>query len=114
MIRIVVERDEKRQIAAFTVHGHASSPTDDNDIDLLCCAVSVLTQGCAMGLSDVAKIEADEFTIEKGRLYYRLPDELDEAQRHDASVLLESMCISLRSLAQSSANFVQISDEGAK
>ncbi len=113
MIRIVVERDEKRQIAAFTAHGHAGSVADD-DIDLICCAVSVLTQGCAMGLSDVAKIEADEFTIEKGRLYYRLPDELDEAQRHDASVLLESMYISLRSLAQSSANFVQISDEGAK
>lgn len=111
MIQIVVKRNASGHIGAFEINGHAGSVADD-EYDLLCCAVSTLSQATVMGLQDVVGISGDEFLMEdsQGLLHYHLPARLTDQTRHDADILLESMCVSLRALALAASNYIHYNE----
>lgn len=83
----------------------------DADIDLLCCAVSVLSQNAVMGLTDIAEIQDGMFAMDDGLLSYELPSGLPDEQMQTAQILLRSMMLGLESLANGAPTFIKILED---
>ena len=79
MIRVRIERDSTGRIQGFEAKGHAGAGPRGNDI--VCAAVSVLTDSVFLGLDRHLKREL-EWDADSGDISVRLkeaPDELTEA-----------------------------------
>ena len=79
MIRVRIERDATGRIRGFEAKGHAGAGPKGNDI--VCAAVSVLTDSVFLGLDRHLKREM-EWDADSGDISVRLkeaPDELTEA-----------------------------------
>ena len=79
MIRVRIERDSTGRIQGFEAKGHAGAGPRGNDI--VCAAVSVLTDSVFLGLDRHLKREM-EWDADSGDISVRLkedPDELTEA-----------------------------------
>ena len=79
MIRVRIERDSTGRIQGFEAKGHAGAGPRGNDI--VCAAVSVLTDSVFLGLDRHLKREM-EWNADSGDISVRLkeaPDELTEA-----------------------------------
>jgi hypothetical protein len=79
MIRVRIERDSTGRIQGFEAKGHAGAGSRGNDI--VCAAVSVLTDSVFLGLDRHLKREM-EWNADSGDISVRLkeaPDELTEA-----------------------------------
>ena len=79
MIRVRIERDSTGRIRGFEAKGHAGVGPRGNDI--VCAAVSVLTDSVFLGLDRHLKREM-EWDADSGDISVRLkedPDELTEA-----------------------------------
>ena len=79
MIRVRIERDSTGRIRGFEAKGHAGAGPRGNDI--VCAAVSVLTDSVFLGLDRHLKREM-EWDADSGDISVRLkeaPDELTEA-----------------------------------
>jgi len=79
MIRVRIERDSTGRIQGFEARGHAQAGPKGQDI--VCAAVSVLTDSVFLGLDRHLK-RALEWNADSGDISVRLkeaPDELTEA-----------------------------------
>ena len=79
MIRVRIERDATGRIRGFEAKGHAGAGPKGNDI--VCAAVSVLTDSVFLGLDRHLK-RAMEWSANSGDISVRLkdaPDEMTEA-----------------------------------
>mgnify|MGYP003619599597 FL=1 len=79
MIRIVIERNSTGQICGFTASGHADCGPKGKDI--VCAAVSVLTDSAFLGLDRHLRRELS-WSADSGDIAVHLkqePDELTEA-----------------------------------
>lgn len=79
MIRINIERNSNGKIRGFTAKGHADAGPSGQDI--VCAAVSVLTDSVFLGLDRHLQREL-EWRADHGDIFVRLknePDELTEA-----------------------------------
>ena len=79
MIRVKIERDADGKIRGFAAKGHADAGPSGQDI--VCAAVSVLTDSVFLGLDRHLRREL-EWQAESGDISVRLkdaPDELTEA-----------------------------------
>jgi len=90
-------RRRNGHIASFTISGHGGQGPYGQDI--LCAAVSALSQAAVLGLTDVVGIPV---ALEKkhGFLRCELPEDLDPRSRSGAAVLLETLLRSLKDLEQ--------------
>lgn len=99
-----------REAGIYTVEitGHAES--GPYGYDLVCSAVSALSIGIINSLSELGHytphIEMDE--EEGGYLAVTLPASLTKEQKHTSDILLESLLLSLRSVANEYSDFVTI------
>jgi uncharacterized protein YsxB (DUF464 family) len=75
MIRITIERNSNGQICGFEAKGHANAGPRGQDI--VCAAVSVLTDSIFLGLDKHLRREL-EWSAEAGDIAVRLKDEPDE------------------------------------
>ncbi|OGO76636.1 MAG: hypothetical protein A2Y23_06460, partial [Clostridiales bacterium GWB2_37_7] len=73
MVKVEINRNIAKHITDFKVDGHAGFAKSGDDI--VCSAVSVLTQTTVQGLKMVADIDI-EYEIKDGYLSCRLPSEL--------------------------------------
>jgi len=106
MIHAVFYRQDGA-IVEFAVSGHAGF--GDLGQDVVCAAVSALTQGTLIGLEEVLGLEVDaEVAHDEGRLSCRLPAEEDEARSRGAALLAETLLRSLRSIEAGYPNAVQV------
>ena len=75
MIRIAIERNSYGQICGFEAKGHADAGPRGQDI--VCAAVSVLTDSIFLGLDKHLRREL-EWSAESGDITVRLKDEPDD------------------------------------
>ena len=76
--------------------------------DIVCAALSSMVQSCALGILQVVKIDAEYTTDEEsGYLKLVLPQELTDSQSHDASVLLDTLLMSVQDLSESYHQYVK-------
>ncbi len=108
MIQITVKRGPRGLLAGFQVEGHASFAPKGEDI--VCAAVSALTQTAVMSLQKIAGIEPD-VKITEGYLSCQLPDMKDD-EKSDAHMLLESMILGLEETARNYSGYIKINYEG--
>lgn len=94
-------------ISSFTITGHGGQGPYGQDI--LCAAVSALSQATVLGLAEVAGIPV---TVEKesGLLRCELPATLDPRSSEKAAVLLETLLRSLRDLEQNYGDALAVTE----
>ena len=106
MIRAFFYR-ESGSIVEFSVSGHAGLA--DYGDDVVCAAVSALTQATLIGLEEVLGLRVDaEVDEDDGRLFCRLPADADPRRRQGAAVLTETLLRSLRSIEAGYPDYLQI------
>lgn len=109
MIQAFFRRNDKRAIVSFEVTGHAESGAYGTDI--VCAAVSALTIGTANSLAALGGftplVEAND-EVEGGYLYVELPIGINDEQENIAQILLESLCLSLNSIAEEYSDYVKL------
>ena len=93
MTRCVLYTDKDGQVTGFLCSGHAAYAEAGQDI--VCAAVSVLTQTCVNALERVAHVRPIVRTGE-GFLAARLPR---DTENRDATTLLNGMTQGLRDIA---------------
>ena len=94
------------KITGFEAKGHSGYADEGSDI--VCSAISVLTQSAVMGLIDVAAIPA-EYSVEDGSLSCNLP-KLDAEERKKADMILETMLLGLRSIQEDYHGYLKITE----
>lgn len=93
----------------FEIEGHAGQAAYGQDV--VCAAVSVLGQTALVSLDEIAGIHNLEYTVEEGYLLCRLPLKLSKAQQDTARIIIESMVLGLRGVAETAPDFVKLFTE---
>lgn len=107
MIRALFYRDAAGAIVEFSVSGHAGFA--DPGQDVVCAAVSALTQATLIGLEEVLDLGVEaEVDDGDGRLRCRIPAAAPQDRLRGAAVLTETLLRSLRSIQAGYPDHVQI------
>ena len=89
MITINVERNVNNEIVSFSLNGHAGYDVEGKDI--VCAAVSAVTNMALIGLNEKLKINLNFEKSDGGYLKVELPKNIDLEDMRVAQVLLESL-----------------------
>lgn len=108
MIRIVVYKARKGKITGFKVTGHSGYDTRGKDI--VCSAVSALTQTALLGLLKVAEVDVD-YKIDEGYLECSLAGRLTDSERIMADAIFGTLYEGLKSIKESYINYIDIVEE---
>ncbi len=108
MINIEINRNYIGDVYRFKVEGHAES-VESGELDPICAIVSTATQFAVLGLIDILDIKVN-LTMGSGILDCELPELTDEGIREKANVLLETLTLTLRQIAEQYADYVKLSE----
>jgi uncharacterized protein YsxB (DUF464 family) len=106
MIDVKLYRTREGKIREFRIEGHAGMAEKGQDI--VCAAVSILTQAAVLGLNRHLGIEP---TVHRqdGYLTCRLA-EREIIQMESVQAILETMAIGLQEIAEQFPNYVRIDE----
>ena len=111
MTRVTLYTHLKDGYIAFEVEGHAQSASlaSDDAYDLVCAAISAVTQTCVLGLAEVAGANP-HYTMdeERGFLRMELPRTLDAETHRAAQIILRTMVVGLTSMQPDYATYLAI------
>lgn len=106
MTNIAIEKINNR-IAEVKISGHTDYDVTGEDV--LCAALSSITQTALLGLLSVCAINVKFDRDEKrGFLGFRLPENLSENQIHDAEIILRTMLAGIADLAEGYSDFIKL------
>ena len=109
MIKILVLKD-KQNIITIEATGHSCYAEFGSDI--VCSAVSTLTQNLILGLEEVVKIKPNYIIDEEiPHLMVSLPNDLTKEQSRDAQILMQSTYLGLRNLSNSYKKYISIKEK---
>lgn len=108
MIKIRIERDHNQYISEFKITGHAYA--DEPGKDIVCAAVSMLTQTIILGLSEVLKIQVS-YEIADGYLACWIPQGLSQRDRQQVNNLLDTMVLGIRNIQESYSQYIIVHDK---
>ena len=92
-------------IVGFVAKGHSGYAEHGEDI--VCAAVSALTQTAYFGLEKLVKAEM-EFHIKDGELHLMLSKGLDAEKREKAELILGTMLLGLRSVEENYSDHLKL------
>lgn len=104
MTRVNVFRKNAR-IVGFEVTGHTGYAEAGSDI--VCSAVSALTQTAAAGVSEYLSIDCVTET-DDGRLKFELGHSISDNECAKAEIILETMVLGLKSIADGYGKYLKI------
>ena len=109
MIKITIAK-KGELINTIEVAGHSGYADEGSDI--ICAAVSTLTQNCEKGLKEMLKINT-KFIIDENipHLSVSLPNDLSEKDMKDAQILMKSTYLGLKDLADSYPKYINIKEK---
>ena len=106
MIRVRLDVDERGLITGCQMKGHSGYAEAGHDI--VCAAVSVLGAACVNSLESVCGIQPILEGNQDGLLSFRLPENLNERQLHDAQVLMGALRQGLSDVSDAYPRHVQL------
>lgn len=113
MTKIKIVKNQDGHVTEYEVSGHAEF--DDHGRDILCAAVSVLSQTTILALDKVCNISQNDIKFcvddETGYLKVSLSDRLTKDQRSSANIVLETMIVGMEDLAFQYPKHINISVE---
>ena len=89
MITINIKRNKEKQIVSFSLNGHAGY--DVNGKDIVCAAVSAVTNMVLIGLNEILKIKLKFEKADGGYIKVELPEDINPEKMVSAQILAESM-----------------------
>lgn len=92
-------------MSGFKVTGHANHGRHGKDI--VCSAVSILTQTAVLGLGNVAKVDV-RYEMNAGHLLCELPSILSDEQKIQCAAILDTMYVGLINLQQTYQKYIDI------
>lgn len=109
MIKILVLLD-KQNIITIEATGHSGYAEAGSDI--ICSAVSTLTQNLILGLEEVVKIKPI-YSIDEDipDLKVSLPNNLNEEENKNAQILMRSTYLGLKNLSDSYKKYISIKEK---
>lgn len=109
MVQVEIYRTSAGAVSGFQAVGHAGFAEHGRDI--VCAAVSVLTQTAVLALSAHAGVSpAVTVDEDSGRLVCRLPEELNPSQNERAQIILETMATGLQAVAREYGDYVTVKE----
>ncbi|ABR48461.1 protein of unknown function DUF464 [Alkaliphilus metalliredigens QYMF] len=108
MIHIRVNRNKKNDISTFEVKGHANSAHYGEDV--VCAAISVLSQTTVLGLHDIVGINV-EYKIQDGYLFCKMPEQLSDNEKVKSDVLIETMLLGIANIKETYPSYIEIYDK---
>jgi uncharacterized protein YsxB (DUF464 family) len=102
MIRITISRDQNGRITEAVVKGHAGYA--EAGYDIVCAAVSILVQNAVNSVETLCNVSLDAHSRD-GFLSFRCKA---YTEHRDVQLLLESMVLGLRGIAEQYGAFVQV------
>ncbi|MDR5657900.1 ribosomal-processing cysteine protease Prp [Serpentinicella sp. ANB-PHB4] len=108
MIKIEIFRNKQKEVNKYVVSGHAQAAEYGQDI--VCSAVSVLSQTTLLGLYEVAEIKVD-YEIQDGYLRCSVPESISSEARKKANLLIDTMIIGMRNISESYSKYIDFHDK---
>ena len=93
------------EFVGFEVTGHTGYAEEGSDI--VCSAVSALTQTAVIGLTEVLKLPS-AVEIKNAHLYFMLESGLDEKSRREAQILFQTLRLGLGSIADTYGTYLKL------
>ena len=106
MTTVTVFRRPDGSLSGFDCRGHAEYA--DAGEDIVCAAVSALTQGTLNGLLNVLKAPVDYRIDEKDGILTASLGEVPEGKRAGAQLLLETLVSALQMIEADYARFLRV------
>ncbi len=114
MVRATIYKNNKNEIIEYKIKGHANF--DDYGQDIVCAAVSVLSQTTLISLFKVVGVAKDsiEYRIDDrtGFIDVKLLDNIEPNLYDDIQLLLKSLEVGILSVAESYPKHVTLNYEG--
>ena len=104
MTHVDVKRNGVGQIVECHFQGHAGAAPYGEDI--VCAAISMLSQTSILGLHEVAQ-QTMEYQMEDGELHILLSEPINES----GQAILETMLIGIKNVADQYSDFVRVSEQ---
>ena len=104
MTHIDVKRNIEGYIVECHFRGHAEAGPYGEDI--VCAAISMLSQTSILGLYEVAK-QSMEYQMEDGELHILLSEPMTES----GQTILETMLLGIKNVADQYSDFVRVSEQ---
>ncbi len=105
MVKVGFVRSEGK-VVSFKIKGHAMPKETESDVDLICAAISAISQTTVIGIEEVLKIKA-KYDLEDGFLNLNLEDQsLEDIER--CQVLLETMILGLKSIEITYGEYINV------
>ena len=108
MIEVKVKRNSQGYPVSIEVKGHALFAPCGSDI--VCAAVSVLTQTIIFALEDLVGLKLP-VKMEEGYLLITLPPEMKTEQQEKCCLLLETMLLGLKETAKAYPRYIFFNNE---
>lgn len=105
MITITVKNNSRGDTREFIIQGHAFAAEPGQDI--VCAAVSVLSQTTILALNSLANIDI-EYKIKDGYLQCKLPKDLSKEELYKATLLIDTMLLGLNNIQESYSEYIEI------
>ncbi len=93
------------RMAGFEAQGHTGCAIEGEDI--VCAGISALTQTALMGIREYLGIDC-AWEIADGYLYCMISSDIGETAWREAEIILETMALGLRSLADTYATSIKL------
>ena len=110
MIRVKIFRGENNYIKKYTISGHANF--DDHGKDIVCAAISVLSQTVLLSLVEVCGLEEEsiEYTIDEkiGFLDVNLPRNIENEILEKTQIVLNTLVVGINSVIESYPKYVTL------
>ncbi len=95
------------KIVSVECEGHTGYAEQGEDI--VCAALSSIVQTAALGLLQVAKVNAEiEVRDEDGYFKLQMPEKISSERRHDADMVLETLFLGIADLNQGFSDFIEL------
>lgn len=108
MVKIDVERNYIGNICRYNVEGHTDSVEDDK-MDSICAIISTAAQFAVLGMVEILDVKLD-LTMGDGLLSCTVPEIDDSETLGKVNVLLETMLLTLRQVAEQYPSYVKLSE----
>jgi len=108
MVKVTFYQNSEKRLIGFKMDGHANYSNKGGDI--VCSAVSMLSQSAVSGLHEVAGIKV-AFSRRSGFLSCTIPNDLTEEQQIMAKAILGTMKVGLLNIKKNYGRYVDIDEE---
>jgi len=114
MVEATIFKNDKNEIIEYKIKGHANF--DDYGQDIVCAAVSVLSQNTLISLFEVVGLDKKsvEYRIDDntGFIYVKLLKDIEPSLYRETQLLLKSLEVGIKSVAESYPKHVTLNYEG--